>query len=45
VSTYFDRKPQLEKMIRTAMAQDFSWDKSAERYEWAYEEAMIHKPK
>lgn len=45
VSTYFDRKPHMEKMIRTAMAQDFSWDKSAERYEWAYEEAMINKPK
>ena len=32
VSTYFDRKRHLQKMIRNAMSQDYSWEKSAEKY-------------
>jgi starch synthase len=45
VSTYFDRKPHLQKMIRAAMEQDFSWDQSAMAYEKAYEQAILNKPK
>jgi starch synthase len=42
VSTYFDRKDHLKKMIRMAMKQDYSWNKSAEQYELLYASAM-HK--
>jgi starch synthase len=43
VSTYFDRQSQMQKMIQTAMAQDFSWHKSAGQYLLAYERAIHNK--
>ena len=43
VSTYFDRKPHLQQMIRAAMAQDFSWERSAKAYERLYERAIANK--
>lgn len=44
VSTYFDRKAHVRRMIRSAMAQDFSWEKSAQEYERAYARALQNKP-
>jgi starch synthase len=32
VSTYYDRPGHIKKMIEKAMAQDFSWKKSAREY-------------
>ena len=32
VSTYFDRKPHMDVMIKQAMKKDFSWKKPAESY-------------
>ena len=32
VSTYYDRKPHVAKMIQKAMAQNFSWEESARAY-------------
>jgi starch synthase len=43
VSTYFDRPHHIAKMIRTAMRQDFSWEKSAAQYVELYERAMRNK--
>ena len=43
VSTYFDRRPHIEQMIHTAMAQDYSWEKSAAEYELLYERALANK--
>lgn len=43
VSTYFDRPHHIAKMIRTAMKQDFSWEKSAAQYVELYERAMRNK--
>jgi len=43
VSTYYDRKPHLAKMIHSAMSQDFSWDRSAKLYEQAYNQAIENK--
>jgi starch synthase len=43
VSTYYDRKPHIQQMIRSAMAQDFSWEKSAQAYEQLYERALANK--
>jgi starch synthase len=43
VSTYYDRKAHLQKMIRTAMEQDFSWEKSARDYEDLYQRAIAVK--
>lgn len=40
VSTYYDRKPHLRRMIETAMAQDFSWERSARAYERLYTQAI-----
>ena len=45
VSTYFDRRGHIQQMIQTAMAQDYSWDRSAEAYVDAYEQAMANKAK
>ncbi len=45
VSTYFDRRGHIQQMIQTAMAQDYSWDRSAEAYVEAYEQAMANKAK
>lgn len=36
VSTYFDRKAHLLKMMRAAMAKDYSWNQSARQYERMY---------
>ncbi|MGQ9815053.1 MAG: glycogen synthase GlgA [Candidatus Roseilinea sp.] len=40
VSTYYDRKAHLHRMIQTAMAQDFSWERSARAYERLYAQAI-----
>ena len=36
VSTYYDRKRHIQKMIRNAMSQDYAWTKSAEKYRSLY---------
>ena len=43
VSTYYDRPQHMAKMIQTAMAQDFSWQRSAQQYVAMYEQAMRNK--
>jgi starch synthase len=43
VSTYYDRPQHMRQMIGTAMAQDFSWERSAATYELAYAQAIAHK--
>ena len=43
VSTYFDRKAHIQQMIQAAMAEDFSWDRSAAVYESMYEQAIANK--
>jgi starch synthase len=43
VSTFYDRKDHLKKMIKNAMAKDFSWEKSAKEYIKAYEKAIAIK--
>ncbi len=43
VSTYYDRPQHIQKMIRVAMAQDFSWERSTAEYVKAYERAMQNK--
>jgi starch synthase len=43
VSTYFDRPEHMQKMIRAAMAQDFSWERSTAEYVKAYERAIANK--
>ncbi|MBW7882050.1 MAG: glycogen synthase GlgA [Caldilineaceae bacterium] len=43
VSTYYDRRHHILQMIRTAMAQDYSWEKSARQYVALYEQAMANK--
>jgi starch synthase len=40
VSTYYDRKHHMTQMIQSAMAQDFSWERSADGYVWLYERAL-----
>ncbi len=40
VSTYFDRKHHMKKLIKNAMSKDFSWSKSAEKYEELYKKAI-----
>ncbi len=39
VSTYYDRKAHMANMIRAAMAQDFSWERSARMYVEVYQRA------
>jgi len=39
LSTYFDRPAHIQRMRRTAMAQDFSWQRAAGEYERVYLEA------
>lgn len=41
VSTYYDRRPHITKMIQKAMAQDFAWEDSARAYLAVYERAML----
>jgi starch synthase len=43
VSTYYDRPQHIQQMIQTAMAQDYSWERSARQYEVAYEKALSNK--
>jgi starch synthase len=40
VSTYYDRPDHIQTMIQAAMAQDFSWEKSAHEYIYLYERAL-----
>jgi starch synthase len=40
VSTYYDRPNHIQTMIQVAMAQDFSWEKSAHEYIYLYERAL-----
>lgn len=43
VSTFYDRPHHIQEMIKTAMAQDFSWERSACQYVEAYERAIDTK--
>lgn len=43
VNVYYNKPGQIRKMIRTAMTQDFSWEKSSKLYENAYKHAIINK--
>ena len=43
VSTYYDRKHHLNQMIQQAMAQDYSWEKSAHAYENLYDKALRNR--
>ena len=43
VSTYFDRKHHMQKMIQAAMAEDFSCERSARHYLEAYKKAIANK--
>lgn len=43
VSTYYDRTHHMRQMIQTAMAQDFSWERSALGYMWLYSRAIENK--
>ncbi len=43
VSTYYDRPQHMQRMIQTAMLQDYSWTKSAGEYLELYERAMENK--
>lgn len=40
VSTFYDRPHHMKQMIQNAMAQDFSWQRSAAAYETAYLRAI-----
>ena len=40
VSTYYDRPQHMQQMIQMAMAQDYSWEKSAAEYVRMYERAI-----
>lgn len=43
VSTYYDRKEHMKKMIKRAMDIDFSWEKSTKEYEKLYKKAIKNK--
>ena len=43
VSTFYDRKSHIASMIQQAMAQDYSWEKSAHAYLAAYARAIANK--
>jgi starch synthase len=43
VSTYYDRPQHMRQMITRAMAQDFSWDRSAGTWGQAYAQALANK--
>lgn len=40
VSTWFDRRPHIERLRRNAMQQDFSWEAAAAEYVKVYERAI-----
>lgn len=44
VSTWYDRPKHILQMQQQAMAQDYSWQRSAEAYEWLYAKARQNKP-
>jgi len=43
VSTFYDRPHHIQQMIQAAMAQDYSWEKSAQAYQALYERALAVK--
>lgn len=43
VSTYYDRPQHIRQMAQAAMAQDYSWEKSARLYVQAYQRAITNK--
>jgi starch synthase len=43
VSAYYDRPEHIQRMIQTAMAQDFSWERSAIEYERLYRRAIARR--
>jgi starch synthase len=43
VSTYFDRKDHMQRLVQSAMAQDYGWEKSARAYERLYARAIANK--
>lgn len=43
VSTYYDRPDHIQKLIKNAMAQDYSWEKSSDEYIQAYRKAIDNK--
>lgn len=44
-STWYDRPHHITQMRQLAMAQDYSWQRSAEEYEWLYARALQNKPR
>jgi starch synthase len=36
VSTFYDRKKHLQKMVKRAMRKNYSWNKSAKKYVDSY---------
>ena len=43
VSTWFDRPSHIASMRQQAMAEEFSWEKSAREYEEVYRQALLRK--
>jgi starch synthase len=43
VSTYYDRKNHLQKLIKNAMSKHFSWEDSAKKYIELYKNAIVNK--
>ncbi len=43
VSSYYDRPEHIQGMRLAAMAQDFSWERSAKEYERLYQKALENK--
>ena len=43
VSTWYDRPHHVAQLRRAAMAQDFSWEKSARQYEMVYRHAIKNR--
>jgi len=43
VSTYFDRRAHIDKMVQTAMHIDYSWERSADQYLALYARAIEKK--
>ena len=43
MSTYYDRPEHMKKMVKEAMSEDYSWEKSTREYEKIYERAISNK--
>lgn len=43
ISTYYDRRQHFDAMLERGMAQDFSWARSAARYEEVYARAIAKR--